>query len=339
MTRHYSHAVRYRAIGMFEAGMAVESICDRLDVPQATVYFWIRKFKKTGDVERRPGSGKSPATSNRADRCLVRLARSNRFASSTTLLSLWGKSVSPTTVRRRLRSHGFFSRRPKVHPLLSPVHRKTRFEWATKRCHFRETQWKKIIFTDESRFLLFPTDGRERVWRTSSERNQEELAVTTTNFGGGSVHVWGAIHADGRSELVILRSTVNGEVYKAVLSDHLLPWADTTLGSRQTHWLLQDDNAPAHRSTVVNCFKTAVGIRTIQWPARSPDLNPIENVWDILGRRIRKQNPRPSSLAQLASALKTEWESIPQSHIQHLILSMTRRVRAVIEAKGGPTRY
>ena len=120
MTRHYSAAVRYRAIGMFEAGMTVEIICQRLDVPQATTYFWIRKFKKTGDVERREGSGRPPVTSKRTDRRLVRLAKSNRFASSSVLVSLSDESINPTTVRRRLRAKGCFSRRPKVHPLLSP---------------------------------------------------------------------------------------------------------------------------------------------------------------------------------------------------------------------------
>lgn len=319
--------------------MEVSRICERLNVPQATVYRWIKRFSKDGEVERYSGTGRRPSTSERADRRLVRLAKNNRFASSSQLMSFWGESVSPLTVRRRLRSQGIYSRRPLVRPLLSPLHRQTRLNWSMSRCHFRETQWRKIVFTDESRFRLFPTDGRARVWRHRTEGTSEDLCVQTTAYGGGSIHVWGAICHSGKSTLVILRRSVTGETYKAVLLEHLLPWADNLLGDRETEWQLQDDNAPPHRSAVVKAFKAAAGIRSIPWPARSPDLNPIENLWDTLGRRVQQRCPRAASLQQLSTALREEWDAIPQSVIANLITSMTRRIGAVIAAKGGHTKY
>ena len=136
MTRDYSAAVRYRTIGMFEYGMALANLWIQMDVPQATIYFWIRKFKMSRDVERGEGSWRPSVTSKRTD-CLVRLAKSNRFASSSALLNLSGESISPTIVRRRLRAIGYSSRRPKVHSLLPPVHRQTRLTCAMKRCHSR----------------------------------------------------------------------------------------------------------------------------------------------------------------------------------------------------------
>ena len=204
------------------------------------------------------------------------------------------------------------------------------------RCHFRELQWSRIIFTDESRFLLRPKDGRNRVWRYRGERFDEQCTVEQIAHGGGSVHVWGAICRTGRSALLILRSSVNGLTYKQVLEQQLLPWAEQHFGPANSWWL-QDDNAPPHRASLVKAFKASVGIRSIPWPSRSPDLNPIEHVWDMLGRRVRRTQPK--SLSDLATRLKAAWQELPLDQVTNLVDSMSRRVRAVIEVHGGQTRY
>jgi len=77
--------------------------------------------------------------------------------------------------------------------------------------------------------------------------------------------------------------------------------------------------------------------RLLPWPPCSPDLNPIEHVWDILGRRMQHHECR--NLSELFRALKEEWDNVPQEDLDHLISSMPRRVGAVISVKGGHTRY
>ena len=177
------------------------------------------------------------------------------------------------------------------------------------------------------------------MWRSAGERNASCCTTETVSYGGGSVHVWGAISATGRSELVILRQNVNRETYKVVLREHLLPWATANLGDPQRDWKLQEDNAPAHRARAVKEEKEHLGIRSIPWPSQSPDLNPIEHAWSLLGRRVRGRMPPPANLGQLAAVLEEEWLRIPQEHIANLINSMPRRVNSVIKAKGGPTKY
>ena len=329
----------YRVIGMWEVGLSRNAIADFLGVPRATVGFWVRKFRKYGSLDRLSVSGRPRSTSARADRRLIRLCKSNRFSTSTELLHGWNESVCKQTVRNRLKQHHFKSCRPVVRPLLSPCHKSARLAWAMARCHFREQQWSRIVFTDESRFLLRPVDGRVRVWRMPCERFQNQCSVQKTMHGGGSVHVWGAICRTGRSELVILRSNVDGSTYKRILEDHLLPWAVRTLGAASDCWMLQDDNAPPHRARCVADFKATSGIRSIPWPSRSPDLNPIEHVWDMLGRKMRSDPMQPASLSALADRLKKAWSEINQEHVAHLIDSMSNRVRAVIDAQGGQTKY
>lgn len=309
----------------------------RLNVPPRTLWRWKARFQNEGEVERFPGSGRPPRTCRRSDRRLIRLARRNPFASSSQLLYDWEEQVSSRTVRRRLRRAALFSRRPLTRTLLTSRHRQARLQWAMRRCHFQEAQWKRIVFTDESRFLLRPVDGRIRVWRRREEVLRQDLVAETTAFGGGSVLVWGAICCAGRSPLVVLRRTITGDGYREILSSHLLPWAEQLLGSSRTEWFLQDDNATPHRCQAVQRFLETSNIRRIDWPARSPDLNPIEHLWDELGRRVRER--RPTSIAQLAIVLKEEWDAIPQHKIRHLILSMPRRIREVLLTHGGYTTY
>jgi hypothetical protein len=153
----------------------------------------------------------------------------------------------------------------------------------------------------------------------------------TRQGNGGSVHVWGAIWAGGRSRLQVLNANVTGAVYCDVLQTFL----DTS--NPPVNFRFQDDNAPAHRARCVTTFKEARGIVSLPWPSRSPDLNPIEHLWDILHRRLVEQPPE--NLVQLRERLVQEWDAIPQAVVDNLVHSMTRRVAAVIAANGGNTRY
>ena len=172
-------------------------------------------------------------------------------------------------------------------------------------------------------------DRRVRVWRQRGDRFREELVAKVVAHGGGSIHVWGAIWTGGRSELVVLQQNVTGPVYRDILHNHL-----ATIEGLPPNWILQDDNARPHRSQVVQQFKETSGIQSLPWPARSPDLNPIEHVWDILGRRVRQHHEATGTLVQLSARLVQEWNNIPQALLDTLVHSMTDRVRAVISSKG-----
>jgi hypothetical protein len=174
-------------------------------------------------------------------------------------------------------------------------------------------------------------DGRRLVWRLPGERLNNNFVVHALQAGGGSVHAWGAIWTGGRSQLIRLQGSVNAIRY----CDLLHGFFTTTL--LPAHFKFQQDNAPAHRSWMVSQMLEDLNIHVLPWPARSPDLNPIEHVWDILVRRM--QHRVCGNLNQLFDALREEWDSIPQDDLDHLIASMPRRVGAVIEKRGGNTRY
>jgi transposase len=328
--RQLSLVNRGKILGAFAVCHSVSVTARILKLPKSTVHFWITRNEQSGSVARRPGSGRPRKTSLRSDRILYRLARATPFATSSELLHRWQEGVSRYTLCRRLHERHLRQYRPCRVPLLSKKLKRARLDWAMRRCHWR-VQWQRIVWTDESRFLLYPENGRRLVWRLPRERLDDRFVVQVTQAGGGSVHVWGAIWTGGRSELVLLQGAVNALKYCDVLHGF---FATTELPA---HFVFQHDNAPVHRSWVTQQMLEDLEVQVLPWPARSPDLNPIEHVWDILGRRMQHRDCQ--RLNQLFDALKEEWNSIPQEQLDHLISGMPRRVGMVIANHGGHTRY
>lgn len=103
--------------------------------------------------------------------------------------------------------------------------------------------------------------------------------------------------------------------------------------------IVVQDNARVHTAKLTQDTFRESDIHTMRWPANSPDLNPIKNVWAILKSRINKRRPRPLTKQEMADAISEEWEYLQPEAFQAAIDSMPRRVQLVIEAAGGPIRY
>ncbi|UYV74088.1 hypothetical protein LAZ67_11002072 [Cordylochernes scorpioides] len=94
-----------------------------------------------------------------------------------------------------------------------------------------------------------------------------------------------------------------------------------------------DDNARPHRARLVNEYLQSENIRRMDRPARSPDLNPLEHVWDALGRRIGARHPSPRTLVELRTALLEEWGLLPLNLLQSLVNSMRARCETLIAVR------
>ena len=149
--------------------------------------------------------------------------------------------------------------------------------------------------------------------------------------------VWGGISLEGRTDLHVLnQGTLTAVRYRdEILRPIVRPYA----GAVGPRFLLVQDNARPHVARVCRQFLDEEGINAVDWPARSPDLNPIEHVWDIMYRRIRHRAATPQTVQELTNALIQVWQEIPQDTIRRLIRSMPRRCRDCIQARGGHTRY
>ncbi|GFY28863.1 transposable element Tcb2 transposase [Trichonephila clavipes] len=149
--------------------------------------------------------------------------------------------------------------------------------------------------------------------------------------------VWGGISIGGRTDLHIIRKgTLTGRRYAdEILRPHVIPYA----GAIRDSFVFQDDNSRPHRARLVENMLEAETIQRMEWLACSPDLNPIEHVWDMLGRRIAARPRPPATVRDLEIALLEEWNSISQSLIANLIASMANRCAAVLAVRGDPTPY
>ena len=161
--------------------------------------------------------------------------------------------------------------------------------------------------------------------------------VEHDRFGGGSVMVWAGISAQGKTDLhVIDNCTLTALRYvNEILDVCVRPYADAVC----ENFILMDDNGRAHRARITDQYLEQATIVRMEWPARSPDLNPIKHAWDMLQTADSSRPVQPASVQELRQALLEEWDQIPQYKIRRLISSMRRRCQAVIEARGHHTRY
>jgi len=182
---------------------------------------------------------------------------------------------------------------------------KKRLEFAKQHLNKSQEYWNTVLFSDESKFNIFNSDGRRTVWRKkNTELNPKNLIPTVKH--GGSVLVWGCMSATGVGKLHIINGIMDHKMYIEILKENL--HVSTQKLEISDNYIFQHDNDPKHTAYNTKQWLLYNVPKQLHTPPQSPDLNPIEHLWGILKDAIKKRHI--SNREDLKIALQEEWESI-----------------------------
>ncbi len=252
----------------------------------------------------------------------MRIVKQNCFKNLGELHKEWteaGVKASRATTHRHVKEVGYRCRQ-------------RRLTWAKEK-NWTVAQWSKVLFSDESKCCISFGNQGHRVWRKRGEAHSPSCLKSTFTFMHladqcsvkssvkfpQSVMIWGAMSSAGVGPLCFLKINVTVSVYQDILEHFMLLSADLLF--KDADLIFQQDLAPAHTAKSTKSWLNDHGVGVLDWPANSPDLNPIENLCQGFVKR-KMRNKRPKNADELKATVKEAWPSIPPQQCHKLITSM-----------------
>ncbi|GFW86552.1 transposable element Tcb2 transposase [Trichonephila clavipes] len=311
---------------------------------RSTVVSIYAKWMNDGETSnRRHGVGRPHAIKEKSHRRLSRMMKQNRSHTVVQLTAQYNAGLSRTvpehTVQRTLLDMGLRSKRPTPVPLLTKRHRQLRLRWAREHHDWSMDQWEKVAWSDESRFVIHPADGRIRIRRLRGEQLLLQYTVSHTQAGGGIIMLWGTFSWVFLGPVVVVEKIINATGYLNIIADQLHPYMASVFPAG--NGMFQQDNNPYQKAKIVlEWFQEHdAEFQLTSWLPNSPDLIQIEHIWDVMGRQLRVQRPPIRNTSDLRDRCLNIWYILSPALYQGLVASMPRRVEAVLCVKCGPTRY
>lgn len=338
-TKQLTEYQRIEIIRLKGEGMTQTEIATKLGCDQCTVSRTIKRYNEHKTVKDLARSGRKRLSTDRDQRQLIRLVKDNRTLSSTELSKRWtltnGKTASPRLVRKILQDHDLMWRPAAKKPRLTANNIKQRLEFCKKHKTWSKYRWRDVIFSDEMNVEVDLRKNRIMLRRTTEEKYSPECIIERTRKGSGSVGIWACMTYDGVKFFTLFHGRLNAERYEDILENNLVPTLDL-IGEKE-HSIFQQDNAPCHSANRIKDWMATNKVNQLQWPANSPDLNCIENLWSWLDGQLAKR--KIASLDELKGAITDILNNVPQNVTQKLVDSMPTRIKACLEAQGRATKY
>jgi len=304
------------AIALKAEGLSYSEIAIKMNRTRNSVITLCLYKRKTMCNKRGPKFTLNKSQKLNIKRTISKLKDKKEKVNSTKLKNECDLSVSIWTIQRHLKRQGLKYKRMTSKIYLSKMHKEKRIDiingWITE-----NHPWEKTVFSDEKRFSL---DGPDD-WRTYVTKN-EEFTRQQRQCGGGSIMVWLMALPNGLLSYQIIPGKFNSNAYIELLKSSVVPILKLNFGD--DFWL-QEDNAPVHKSSKVKQFMKSSSIKILAWPARSPDLNIVEDIWNIISQKLY-DGPQFLNVTQLTQKLKIVINNINR-YDREKVLSLFKSIR------------
>ena len=315
-------------------GHQIRNIADELGISKNTVLLAKHKIAEYGSIVRKAGSGRPKISNDGQDIELINFLKDHPFETAIKAKEETHFPGSANTARRRIRSSDIKSCCATNKIFLTEANKQRRVEFAYEYIN-QGNIWETVIFSDEKTFQSC-NNGKIRVYRPSGTRYDERYTNKTNQSGRFSINVWGWISARGPGVCQIVQGRLNAPLYCNILNQVMIPSVDAVYGQ---DFIFQQDNAPIHKARIVQNYLEENQIRVLPWPSKSPDINPIENVWGEMTKFMYKHNFQPRTRDELSQRIMEAWDTITQEYTRNLVLSMPRCLQALIDNNGATTKY
>ncbi len=292
----------------FKNNVPQRQIAKALQISSSTVHNIIKRFRETGEISVRKGQGWRPLL----DACGLRALRWHcitHWHDSVIDITKWAqeyfqKPLSVNTIRRAICRCQLKLYHAKRKPYVNMVQKCRRVLWAKAHLKWTVSKWKSVLWSDESKFDILVGNHGCRVLRAKEEGDFPACYQRSVQKPA-SLMVWGCISVYGMGSLHVLEGTMNAERYIKVLEQHMLPSRWRLFQGRPC--LFQQDNAKPHTAAITTAWLRSRRVQVLNWPACSPDLSPIENIWRII--KWKKRQRQPQTLQQLETYIRQEHQN------------------------------
>lgn len=298
---------------------------------------YVRYSLKNGiSTSKKPKTGRPSLINKRTSRHILRYIKKYPNFKPKTLLNDLKLPFSYHTLLRFIKKAGFSNKKVIKKPFITSKTKQKRSVFAHHHIHMPK-MLDMMIFTDEKRFCLDGVFSGESKWVDPTDQTPKNFKRVNKGYEKQSLMVWGAISSLGCIHLQLINGTMNSDSYISLLKGKFKKKVLKMFG--EDGFILCQDNAPCHVSNKLLDFFSESHYDVMNLPPSSPDLNPIENAWAELSRRVYNEGRVFTSKKKLWEVVLKEWEGLEVEYVKKLVYSWNDRLGDVLENIGELTKY
>jgi transposase len=320
-----SEIERSAIVTLHRVGWTQRDIAESLHCSENTVQLWVNRWEEDRSVADRERSGRPRCTSEDTDQDIMQHADAHPSHNPKDIVRELELDASARTVRRRLNEI-------ELHSCVQRAEHKNlraRLQYAEDYSRWTEDDWARVLFSDETHFYL-GHHGREYVQRPPGAALDPKYTRKDSERLEGKVSLWGCICAEGLGHAELYVDDLDAHRYQTILGLNLVSSAHQFWPKGQ--WWFQQDNWSVHAAATSRDWFHNHGVDLIDWPAWSPDLNPIEELWNDLTRRVYGRHAR--TIEELERFISEEWAATDLNFIARICRNMPQRLQQVIANNG-----